>query len=203
MVFGTDKSLQTIKFKLYLANRGYDLMDKKYNVLFRELVSIKNTTKLIKNQLAISLSSSKKLINRAKIEINHVRLAEISRKIAVDMSITIIFRYIMGVQIPIVYEPAGQKPPYSLYEGSIALDESFLAWRQIKQLLLKLAEAQTATKRIESAMKKAYKRAAALENIVIPICKAQIKYISEQQEEQARDEIARVKLAKKIQSVIM
>jgi len=173
----TKKNLQAIKYKLYLADQGYDLLDRKHKVLSRQLVSVKNTTKQLKKQLILCMKTSKKLIFRAKSEINEKKLKIICQKSLIDAN------------------NSTKKPPYSLYEGTVSLDEAFFAWQEVKLLLQRLAELTIDTKRIESAMKKAQKRAAALKNITIPNCKTQIKYISNQLEERERDELARVKLA--------
>ena len=194
------KNLQAVKYKLYLATGGYNLLDRKHKALFRELVSIKNTTKQIKKQLVLSLKSSKNLVNRAKSEINENKWKRICQKSSISTGIVITFCKIMNVQVPKIAVTVKKMPPYSIYESTVSLDEAFFAWQEVKILLQKLAEAQAATKRIKAVMKKAQKRAAALKNITIPNCKAEIKYISGLMEERERDELARVRLAIKISS---
>jgi len=191
----TKKNLQTAKHKLYLAAQGYDMLDRKHKTLLQELVLIEDTTKQIKNQLISRLKMSKYLLNHTMLEIKAEKLKKIAKKIPIETSFIITFRNVMGITVPKVEEIAKKKPPYNLYEGSISLDEAFLAWQEVKMLLLKLAELQTVTKCIEAGMKKARKRASALKNITIPKYETQIKYISNQLGERERDELARVKLA--------
>jgi len=191
----TKKNLQAAKYKLYLATQGYDLLDRKHKTYLQELALIENTTKQLKNQLISRLKVSKNLLNRTKLEIRKKRLKKITQKIVIDTSVIITFRSIMGIKVPIIEEMVEKKPPYNLYEGSISLDETFLAWQEVKILLLRLAELQTAIKYIKAGMKKAQKRASALKNITIPKYEDQIKYISNQLEERERDELARIKLA--------
>ena len=191
----TKKNLQAAKYKLYLATQGYDLLDRKHKTYLQELALIENTTKQLKNQLISRLKVSKNLLNRTKLEIRKKRLKKITQKIVIDTSVIITFRSIMGIKVPIIEEMVEKKPPYNLYEGSISLDETFLAWQEVKTLLLRLAELQTAIKCIKAGMKKAQKRASALKNITIPKYEDQIKYISNQLEERERDELARIKLA--------
>lgn len=191
----TKKNLQAAKHKLYLAAQGYDILDRKHKTYLQELALIENTTKQLKNQLISRLKMSKHLLNRAKSEIRKERLKKITEKVAIDTSLIITLRNIMGIKVPRIEEMVEKKPPYNLHEGSISLDETFLAWQEVKILLLRLAELQTATKCIKAGMKKAQKRASALKNITIPKYETQIKYISNQLEERERDELARVKLA--------
>lgn len=191
----TKKNLQTAKYKLYLATQGYDLLDRKHKTYLQELALIENTTKQLKNQLISRLKVSKYLLNRTKLEIREKRLKKITKKVAIDTSLIITLRSIMGIKVPKIEEMIEKMPPYNLCEGSIALDETFLAWQEVKILLLRLAELQTATKCIKAGMKKAQKRASALKNVTIPKYEAQTKYISNQLEERERDELARIKLA--------
>jgi len=87
------------------------------------------------------------------------------------------------------------KPTYSLYESTASLDEAFFAWKNVKHLLIRLAEAETTIQRINTQLQKAKKRATALKNITIPKYEAHVKYITNQLEERERDELARVKMA--------
>lgn len=82
-------------------------------------------------------------------------------------------------------------------ESTVKLDEAFFLWVDVKIILKKLAEAQTALLRIATEMKKAKKRAAALENIVIPMYKTRIKYITDSLEERERDEFNMIRVASK------
>jgi len=173
----TKKNLQSVKYKLYLATQGYDMLDKKRKLLLRQIVLVENTTKRLKMQLILCIKASKKLIFHAKSEIAEEKLKIICEKTVANAKNSI------------------KKPPYSLHEGTVSLDEAFFAWQEVKLLLEKLVESEKATKRIRAAMKKARKRAAALQNITIPNCKSQLKYISNQLEERERDELARIKFS--------
>jgi len=198
----TKRNLLMAKRNLLLANQGHNLLDKKHAVLVRELSYVKATAKQLKCQFENTLQGAKILIKVAKAEIGAKSLEKIVEKLPFDTSLHVSFKNIMGAVIPqIKSNEIGHNfiftslysPAYSLYESTASLDEAFFAWQNVKNLLIQLAESETALRRINIQLQKAKKRAAALKNITIPKYEAHIKYITNQLEERERDELARIK----------
>jgi len=188
----TRKNLLDAKVKLDLANKGFELLDKKHKILTKELMYIRHNSKLTKSQLCEAIKIAKSLSKKINME-------NINKLIPLDFSYTIDHRYVMGAAIPTITNQvmAYTAPVYPLATTCVALDEAFLAWQHAKQLICKLAESETAIRQITVQLQKAKKRANALKEIIIPALDKGIKYIREQLEERERDELTRVKVTKK------
>jgi len=191
----TKRNLMLAKRNLTFANQGHDLLDKKYKVLLRELTTLKSTTNQLKRQFGDALQNAKKLLAVVQIEVGDKSLKKISGLQPPDTSLHITYRSIMGAVIPKIESDTKKHiaPPYNLCDSTASLDEAFFAWQKVKFLLVKLIEAETATRRITIQLQKAKKRAAALKNITIPLYESRIKHISDRLEERERDELVRVK----------
>ena len=81
---------------------------------------------------------------------------------------------------------------FNLWETTTTTDEAYKAWCQLEDILFNIVKIKAEAHRLTTQLKKATKRAAALENIVIPKFEASIKHIASQLEERERDEINRV-----------
>ena len=69
---------------------------------------------------------------------------------------------------------------------------------RVKELTRKLAEVETSIYRLAQSIKKAQKRANALQNIVIPGLDENIRFITDALEEKEREEFARLKVIKRV-----
>jgi len=186
----TKRNLLDAKRSLQLARHGHDLLDKKHKVLARELAAAKKSVTDLREILAKAISVGNNLL---PTEIFSIK--KISAKMPIITNLQITYRSVMGANIPKIgaTETRYTTPPYGLGESTSAIDQALFAWQKVLQLIIQLAEAEIAIHNITVQMKKAQKRAAALENITIPMLTARIKYISAQLEERERDELARVK----------
>jgi len=69
-------------------------------------------------------------------------------------------------------------------------------FHKVKNLTIVLAETENSVYRLANAIRKAQKRANALQNVVIPEFEENIKYITEALEEKEREEFTRQKVIK-------
>ena len=193
----TKRNFLITKKNLVMAEKGHELLDKKYKVLLREFLVIKNESIQLRNQLQQTMAQGIKLLTFAQMEIGEKNLVKISKQIPFD-TLQITYKNTMGASIPniIITHNINNIIGYNLNEGTATLDEAFLVWNDIKNLIQKLVEIETTAEQINKILKKARKRAAALKNITIPAYEKRIKYIAEQLEERERDEIARVRVAR-------
>ena len=79
---------------------------------------------------------------------------------------------------------------------SPALDEAYIQFQKVKDLTRRMAEIETSIYRLAQSIKKAQKRANALQNIIIPQYTASIAYITGVLEEREREEFSRLKVIK-------
>ena len=197
--FPTKGNLILAKNSLALASQGYELMDKKRNILLRELMGLIDQAKDIQAEIDTTFTEAYKALQKANIELGIGFIQDIAGTIPVDDTIRIKTRSIMGTEIPLVeYTPSkDEKPPYSFYSTSDSLDEARIAFERVKELTANLATVETSAYRLAESIKKTQKRANALKNITIPTYQNLVTTIGNALEEKDREEFTRLKVIKR------
>ena len=197
-VVPTKSNLLAAKRSLSLARVGYDLMDRKRNILIHEMMSMIDSAKEIQDQIDITFKVAYEALQAANITMGICD--EIAKAVPVDDGINITFRSVMGVEVPRVasLDNFGEKFYYGFEHTNSVLDTAYLNFIKVKRFTVILSEIETSVYRLAIAIKKTQKRANALENVVIPNLLKTIKYISDSLEEKDREEFSRLKAIKKL-----
>ncbi len=197
--FPTKGNLILAKNSLALATQGYELMDKKRNILLRELMGLIDQARKIQSEIDATFTAAYQALQKANIELGIRFVEEIADSVPVEDSIKIKVRSIMGTEIPLVeYEKKKkERPPYSFYSTSDSLDEACLAFERVKELTARLSMTETSAYRLAESIKKTERRANALKNITIPFHQALITDITNALEEKDREEFTRLKVIKR------
>lgn len=195
--FPTKGNLMLAKNSLELAHQGYDLMDKKRNILLKELMSLIDEAKGIQSEIDSTFTRAYACLQRANIEQGISKVQEIAFTVPIEESIRIQARSIMGTEIPHVkYDEKQNKLTYSFGVTHESVDMAREAFRQVKELTIKLAEVENSAYRLANNIKKTQKRANALKNITIPMYENLVKNINNALEEKEREEFTRLKVIK-------
>lgn len=196
--FPTKGNLILAKNSLALAKQGYELMDKKRNILIRELMELIDKADSIQKEILVTYETSYKALEAANIELGINYVMESASSVPTEESITIKSRSIMGVEIPhIDYDKNSISPTYSFYGSSLNLDKARVAFEKVKELSIELAAIENSAYRLATNVKKTQKRANALQNITIPTFTERVKSISNALEEKEREEFTRLKVIKR------
>ena len=199
--FPTKGNLILAKNSLALASQGYELMDKKRNILLRELMGLIDQAKDIQAEIDTTFTEAYKALQKANIELGIGFIQDIAGTIPVDDTIRIKTRSIMGTEIPLVqHEPVPLTPGYAFLSTSPALDEARMHFEKVKELTTKLSMVENSAYRLASSIRKTQKRANALKNIMIPRFEETVKFITDALEEKDREEFSRLKVIKKQKS---
>lgn len=195
-MFPTKGNLIRLKKSLELAETGYDLLDRKRNILVRETMLLVDRAREVSGKIRETYSSAYKALQSANISLGTVD--EIALSIPVDEGIRMTGRSVMGVVIPKVSLPAAEpNNSYGYRRTDISLDIACRRFNEVKALTAQLAEIESSVFRLAEGIRKTQKRANALKNIVIPRFKVQIKTISDMLDEKEREEFSRLKVIKK------
>ena len=195
--FPTKGNLILAKNSLKLAHMGYELMDKKRNILIRELMGLIDEAKDIQRQIDVTFREAYAALQIANMEIGITNVQTVSYTVPVEESIRIKTRSIMGVEIPLVEaDPSGQAPTYAYYSTKESLDQARQAFEKVKDLTLNLSMIENSAYRLAAAIKKTQKRANSLKNITIPHYTQLSKDIADALEEKEREEFTRLKVIK-------
>lgn len=194
-VFPTKGNLIAIKKSNDLAKMGYDLMDRKRNILTREMMSLLDSVKLLRDEITETYQRAYFALQDANMSLGVI--GDLSEAVPIDNGIEIEYRSVMGIEIPkLKYDKKSLSISYGFERANSKLDFASLCFHRVKEMTIILAEVENSVYRLANAIRKAQKRANALKNIVIPEFEGNIKFISDALEEKEREEFSRQKVIK-------
>ena len=181
-----------------LAKQGYELMDKKRNILIRELMNLIEEAKTIQSEIDATFTEAYQALQQANIEVGIHSVQEIAKAIPAEDSVRIKTRSIMGTEIPLVScEEEKKIPYYGFYNSSESVDAARESFLKVKELTGRLSMVENSAYRLAMNIRKTQKRANALKNITIPSYTILVKDISNALEEKEREEFTRLKVIKR------
>ena len=194
-VLPTKGNLIATKHSLELATTGFELMDRKRNILTREMMSLITKAETLQSSIDSTFSEAYDALTLANITMG--KTIHVAESIAVDESVEIRYRSVMGVEIPtVITAPPSRRLAYGLSVTNSAMDVALMKFNRVKELINELAELENTIYRLAFTIKKTQKRANALRNIVIPGYENTIALITEALEEKEREEFSRLKVIK-------
>ena len=186
-------NLMLAKNSLMLARQGYDLMDKKRNILLKELMGLIDEAKDIQEEIDATFTKAYACLQRANIEHGISKVQELAFTVPIEDSLK------MQTEIPhIKYDAKQNDLTYSFSTTHESVDIAREAFREVKELTIKLAEVENSAYRLAANIKKTQKRANALKNITIPMYTNLVHTISNALEEKEREEFTRLKVIKRM-----
>ena len=196
-VVPTKGNLMKVKRSLKQAELGYELMDRKRNILVREMVSLTDKARELRTSIDSTYSEAYKALQMANVTMGEV--SELCNTFPVDNSVTMSVRSVMGVELPKLsaYIEMPSEPEYPMHCTNSAFDKAYICFNRVKELTVTLAEIENSIYRLAIAIKKTQKRANALKNIMIPKFKNQVHIITNALEEKEREEFSRQKVIKR------
>lgn len=194
----TKANLISAQNSLEFSQKGFELLDKKRNVLIRELMSYVDLSKELQQRINVTFTEAYDALRNANITMGIREVEDIASTIPEATDYKVIFKSVMGVEVPVIkFEEKDIVPKYTFYKTNSAMDIAYEKFNQIKYLIYTLAQVENAVYKLAIEVKKTQKRANALENIQIPRFKAIIKDISSVLEEKEREDFFRLKVVKK------
>lgn len=191
----TKGNLMKIKKSLELAKVGYDLLDRKRNILIRETMGLIDSAADIRSRIAERYRVAYQALEEANMSMGIVD--EFAAFVPVENGLTISSRSVMGVEIPTVsLDPVPTDNYFGFRRTTAKLDEAYRRFNEVKQLTAELAQTENSVYRLATGIKKAQKRANALKNIIIPRFEEQVKTITSALDEKDREEFSRLKVIK-------
>ena len=186
-VFPTKGNLINTKKSLDLAKVGFELLDRKRNIIDRAAV--------IQSQIDSCYAEAYQALQRANVA--HGVCDDIAASVPVENGLELTVRSVMGVEIPMVKldaEPVSLR--YGFMSTSSLVDEAYIKFDRVKKLTAELAEVENSVYRLATAVNKTQKRANALKTIIIPRLTSTVKFITDSLEEKEREDFSRLKVIK-------
>ena len=193
----TRSNLIRIKQDLQFAREGYEILDRKREVLTTELIRMAHDASALQEKMWKSIAEAYRAMEKAQMTMGreHVEWAALAAHKSVDVQLR--FRGIMGVPLPMVEASGGpQEMLYSLGDTSATLDEASAAFREVLSRVPELSRLVTSVFRLANELRKTQRRVNALQHIFIPEYEETVAFIVSTLEERDREETFRLKLLK-------
>ena len=198
LIAPTKSNLIKARSSLMLSSKGFELLDKKRNVLTREMMDMVGKAKDIQSEIYKLIEEAYRALQEANITLGIRTVDEITSGIPNDESYEILIKSVMGVDIPAVkYKKSEIRPAYGFFTTNISLDVARQKFHEVRYRIYELAEVENSVFKLAKEIEKTNKRTNALQHIQIPKYKAQVKYIEEVLDEKEREDFFRLKKVKK------
>jgi len=188
--------------QIKLAEQGRDLLREKMDALIQEFFRIMGSVSRSRDELeAVAESAYRSLVIAEAVD-DPVTLRSVSFATRKQIGVDIGGKNIMGVPVPIIEKKRFSVPSlergYSILGVSGRIDETAERFESEIDLIIGLAETETALRRLGHEIQMNRRRVNALEQVLIPELKRQAKYIKITIEEREREDLFRLKKVKKI-----
>lgn len=194
----TKGNLINLKQQFKLAKQGHDLLEKKRNIIMKELVDLIDQAKEIQERILKIFEKAYESLQLANLDLGIENVEEYANGVSEYNDLKIRFRSIMGVEVPEIYREKHQLDiPYEIYRTDAALDQAYISFKTVLELITEASMIENKVYKLAYEVKKTKKRVSALENIVIPGLKDSIKFIQDTLEEFEREEFFKLKMLKR------
>jgi len=194
----TKTSLIAAQNSLELSRKGYELLDKKRNVLIMTMMSFIEKAEEIQKKVEVVFGDAYEALQTANITMGISNIEQIAQSIPEASGFEVLDKSIMGVEIPeISHQEEKLIHYYSFYHTNTALDVAMQKFHEVKLLLYELSEIEDSVYKLAMEVKRTQKRTNALQNIQIPKYEEIVGKILEVLEEREREDFFRLKVVKK------
>jgi len=191
--------IQTKK-TLKLAESGREVLERKRDILLRELRNSIYEAERTREELLAALAKAYQNLREANMAKGSEIIANVALGSSAKANYLIDYKSIMGVTVPVVefQSENDAKPDYGFANTSVELDQTFKQFSKILELIADLAGAEGATFQIANDVRRTQRRVNALNYVLIPRYKSIAKSIELVLEEKDREEFVRTKIIKRV-----
>jgi V/A-type H+-transporting ATPase subunit D len=188
--------------QIRLADQGKDLLKEKMDALIQEFLRIMSSVSRSREELELLSESARRSLLAAQAVDDSVALTSASFATKRLIQLDIKGKNIMGIPVPVIEKRSVSRKicdrGYSILGVSGRIDEATEMFEHELDLIIGLAETETALRRLGGEIQMTRRRVNALEQVLIPELRRQAKYISIAIEEREREDLFRLKKVKKI-----
>ncbi len=191
--------IQTKK-TLNLAESGRDILERKRDILLRELRNSIYDAERAREELSAALAKAYRNLKEAQMAKGPDTIANVAVGSSYEANFLVDYRSIMGVTVPTVkfQSEENAKPDYGFGNTSAELDSAFKQFYQVLGLIAELARAEGTVYQIANDVRKTQRRVNALNHVLIPMYRNTVKRIDSVLEEKDREEFVRTKQTKRL-----
>jgi V/A-type H+-transporting ATPase subunit D len=189
--------IQTRK-TLSLAQSGRDILERKKDVLLRELRNSIYDAERARDEVTNAAKKAMDSLRRANMVKGSDAVTNAALGSSFEADFLLDFQSVMGVTVPVVkfQEEKDVKPDYGFANTSAELDLTFKQFYHLLDLIAKLAQAEGTAFQLANSVGKNQRRVNALNYVLIPRYQDTVKRIKLVLEEKEREEFVRTKRIK-------
>ncbi|MQY83165.1 V-type ATP synthase subunit D [archaeon] len=183
--------LMEMKRRIGFIERGTEFLKLKRDHLAKELTNSIDILKGRRSRLLEELRVAYRAVTAAYISLGPTEVQSQAKSIKSRLELEILPRSVMGVRYPYIKV---EKEPQITGELDITLSEAAEKVMNVLDDILQLAEYESRAERIADELGKTSRKVNALENTIIPSYRGIIKFIEDKLDEEALEELVRMKL---------
>ena len=186
------------KRRIVIARKGLKLLKLKRQALILEFFNTSKTAAALRGTLQAELVKGYEAIRMAEMLAGSMRLENEAMKIPQMSNLQVSSKSVMGVRIP---KLAGGKMENMmtehLLELPVSINEAIKAFQQVHNIVLDVAEKETALRKLLYEIERTKRKSNAIENVFIPRLQAAVKFITFRLDEMERDTFIMLKTVKR------
>lgn len=178
-----------LKKKIKTASRGHSLLTDKRDGLIQQFLAIIQEVIRLRGELTPKIVEAIQLFQFAQTKISEQTLQELTQLSQVSINLELQTKSIMGVKIPhIIPHIEGDPFQYGTFGTPKDLDQSLSSLQSILPLIIQLAEIEFTARLLAEEIEITRRRVNALEYVILPEMKQDLKLIQSALDELTRQE---------------
>jgi V/A-type H+/Na+-transporting ATPase subunit D len=196
----TRSELIKLNKQIKLAKSGHSLLKKKRDGMILEFFEILKSAKSVRSELAAKYKEAQKKLNISRTLYTDLKLRSLAFAIQDTPEIDVETKNIMGVRVPKIESKRIVKTleqrKLGIAGSTAVIDDTIKIYEELVEGIIRVAEIETAIKRLLAEIEKTKRRVNALEFSLIPQMESIKKFIKLRLEEMERENIFRLKRVK-------
>ena len=193
----TRMELTRLKKKLVTATRGYKLLKDKRDELMRQFLEMVRENKALREKVEAGIKEANQNFVRARAGMSQEALNVALMAPKQEVYLEAETKNVMSVEIPVFKSSTRTPDPNDIYSYGFAftsgdLDDAVKKLADLLPDLLKLAECEKSCQLMAAEIEKTRRRVNALEHVVIPETRQNIRYITMKLDENERSSQTRL-----------
>ena len=185
------------KRRILIAKKGLKLLKLKRQALILEFFNTSKTAAALRGSLQSELMKGYETIRMAEMLAGSMRLENEAMKMSQMADLQVKSKSIMGVHIPKIVGGKRELLAEHLLELPTSINESISVFQKIHDIVLEIAEKETALRKLLLEIERTKRKSNAIENVFIPKLLAALKFITFRLDEMERDTFIMLKTVKR------
>lgn len=185
------------KRRILIARKGLKLLKLKRQALILEFFNTSKTAAALRGSLQSELLKGYETIRMAEMLAGSMRLENEAMKMSLMPNLQVMSKSIMGVNIPKIVGGQRELLAEHLLELPTSINESIRVFQRIHNIVLEIAEKETALRKLLYEIERTKRKSNAIENVFIPKLLSALKFITFRLDEMERDTFIMLKTVKR------